>query len=104
MPFWYGVSLVFAILQLLMERGSAVSWWPCCAAVILLALMIVLTILLPVPINNRIAGWDFERLPNDWLRMCLRWDLYHRVRVFLLVVTSALLILSALLDRTSPVV
>jgi hypothetical protein len=99
MPFWYAISLVFAILQMLIVRAAPVAWWLCCAAAILLALIIVLTILLPVPINNRIAGWDVDRLPTDWLSMRRRWDLYHRVRVFLLVVVLVLLILSALLDR-----
>jgi Domain of unknown function (DUF1772) len=99
MPFWYAISLVFAILQMLIVRAAPVAWWLCCAAAILLALIIVLTILLPVPINNRIAGWDVDRLPTDWLSMRRRWDLYHRARVFLLVVVLVLLILSALLDR-----
>jgi len=56
MPFWYAISLVLAILQLLVVgRGALLSWWLCCAAAILLGLIIVLTIALPVPINNQIA-------------------------------------------------
>jgi uncharacterized membrane protein len=74
-------------------------WLLCGAAVILLALTIVLTIFLPVPINNRIARWNVDRLPSDWLNMRRRWDFYHRVRVFLLFVVLVLLILSALLSR-----
>ena len=97
MPFWYAISLVFMILQLLIDRVAPLSWWLCCAAAILLALIIVLSILLPVPINNRIASWDLDRLPSDWLSMRRRWDLYHCVRVLLLVVVLVLLILSVLL-------
>ncbi len=97
MPFWYAASLLFAILQLLISGpGTNVSWWLCCTAAILLAAIIVLTILLPVPINNRIAGWDLNRLPPDWLSMRRRWDLYHGIRVLLLIVMLILLILSAL--------
>jgi hypothetical protein len=100
MPFWYALSLVFAILQLLMSpRDTSAAWWPCCVAVILLALIIVLTILLPVPINNRIAGLDLDRLPDDWMNMRRLWDRYHRVRVLLLCVSLALLILSALANH-----
>ena len=98
MPFWYALSLVFAILQMLIMRAAPAARWLSCAAAILLALIIVLTILLPAPINNRIARWDIDRLPTDWLSMRRRWDLYHRVRVLLLVVVQVLLILSALLD------
>ena len=37
MPFWYAISLVLAILQLLVVgRGALLSWWLCCAAAILL--------------------------------------------------------------------
>ena len=98
MPFWYALSLVFAILQMLLMRAALAARWLSCAAAILLALIIVLTILLPAPINNRIARWDIDRLPTDCLSMRRRWDLYHRVRVLLLIVVQVLLILSALLD------
>jgi uncharacterized membrane protein len=97
MPFWYAMSLVFAFLQLLTIGGAALPWWLCCAAVILLGMIIVLTILLPVPINNQIAGWNLDRLPADWLSLRRRWDLYHRIRVVLLLVALTLLILSDLL-------
>jgi len=96
MPFWYAISLVFAILQLLIEPRGSLSWWLCCTAAVLMALIIVVTIVLMVPINNRIAGWDLNRLPSDWQSMRQRWDLYHRVRVVLLAAVFALLILSAL--------
>ena len=98
MLLWYALSLVFAILQMLIMRAAPPARWLCCAAAILLARIIVLKILLPAPINNRIARWDIDRLPTDWLSMRRRWDLYHRVRVLLLIVVPVLLILSALLD------
>jgi hypothetical protein len=100
MPFWYAMCVVLAILQLLtIGRAALLSWWLCCAAAILLGVIIVLTILLPVPINNQIAGWNLDRLPADWLSMRRRWDLYHRIRVLLLLVVLTLLILSALLNH-----
>jgi hypothetical protein len=61
-----------------------------------MALIIIVTIVLLVPINNRIAGWELDRLPKDWLSMRQRWDLYHRVRVLLLGLVFALLMLAAL--------
>jgi hypothetical protein len=102
MPFWYAVSLVFAILQLLaIGRTALLAWWLCCATAILLAVIIVLTILFPVPINNQIAGLNLDRLPADWLSLRRRWDLYHSIRVLLLLVALTLLIVSALLSRQS---
>jgi Mg2+/citrate symporter len=38
MPFWYALSLVFAILQMLIIRAAPAAQWLCCAAAILLAL------------------------------------------------------------------
>jgi hypothetical protein len=62
-------------------------------------MIIILTILLPVPINNQIAGWNLDRLPADWLSMRRRWDLYHRIRVVLLLVAVTMLVLSGLLNQ-----
>ena len=96
MPPWYAITLVLAILQLWIEPKGSQSWRVCCAAAALMALIIIVTIVLMVPINKRIARLDLDRLPKDWLNMRKRWDLYHRVRVLLLVIVFALSILSAL--------
>jgi len=97
MPFWYAASLVFMILQLCVTpRGAAAAWWSCCAAAILFAVIIVLTIMFPVPINNRIAALDLDHLPPDWMRLRRRWDVYHDVRVLFLIVVLGLLVFSAL--------
>jgi preprotein translocase subunit SecG len=84
---------------MLIMRAVPAARWLSCAAAILLGLIIVLTILLLAPVNNRIARWDVGRLPTDWLSMRRHWDLFHRVRVLLLMVVLVLLILSVLLDR-----
>ncbi|MBV8551147.1 MAG: DUF1772 domain-containing protein [Acidobacteriaceae bacterium] len=98
MPFWYGASLLLALVELVTLRSSPqAAWWLCCAAAVLLAIIIVLTILLAVPINNRIAAMDVERVPSDWLSMRRRWDGYHQIRVTLLFVVLILLILAVLL-------
>jgi uncharacterized membrane protein len=96
MPPWYAITLVLAILQLLIEPKGPQSWRLCCAAAGLMALIIILTIVLMVPTNNRIARSDPDRLPPNWLSMRQRWDLYHRIRVLLLGLVFSLLILSAL--------
>jgi len=96
MPFWYALTLVFAVLQLRTEPSGSLSRWLGCAAATLMALIIILTIILMVPINNRIARWDPDRLPPNWLSMRQRWDVYHRIRVLLLGLVFSLLILSAL--------
>jgi hypothetical protein len=37
MPFWYALSLVFAILQMLIMRAAPAARWLCCAVAILLS-------------------------------------------------------------------
>jgi len=61
-----------------------------------MALIIIVTIVLMVPINNRIARLDLDRLPKDWLT-CASVGPLHRVRVVLLGLMFALLLLAALL-------
>jgi hypothetical protein len=98
MPVWYAASLVLVILQLLtIGRADRLAWSLCLAAAIIFAAIIVLTILLAVPINNKIAALDPDHLPPGWLGLRRRWDLYHQIRVGLLFVALILLILSALL-------
>lgn len=38
LPFWYAISLAFAIRQMLITRTAPAARWLCCAAAILLAL------------------------------------------------------------------
>jgi len=95
MPFWYALSLLLAVAQ-------AWSTWHtqarplAVAAAALLALISALSILLPVPINNQIAALDAKHLPAGWLALRRRWDVYHGIRVVLLVVVEVLLTVAAL--------
>lgn len=97
MPFWYALSLLLVIAQLLVSSSRSLAWHLTCSAAALLALIIVLTIVFPVPINNRIAQLDLQHLPANWLSLRRRWDLYHQIRVLLLVIVFVLLITADLL-------
>ena len=48
-----------------------------------------------VPINNRIAKWTPESVPNDWKAQERRWDVYHAWRTNLLIGAFILLCWSA---------
>jgi Domain of unknown function (DUF1772) len=94
MPFWYALSLVLAIAQGILAPHTLARplvW----TAAALLALIVVLSILLPVPINSQIARLDPARLPANWLSLRRRWDVYHGIRVLLLIAVDGLLILAA---------
>ena len=54
--------------------------------------MIVFTIGILVPINNRIAAWNAAAPAPGWKRDHKKWDSLHRVRILLLVIAVFVLI------------
>ncbi|GAA2960856.1 hypothetical protein GCM10020227_30450 [Streptomyces flavovirens] len=57
----------------------------------LLVLSVVMSVVLLVPINSRVATWTREGAPADWKQQMGRWDRYHYVRVGVIVAAFALL-------------
>lgn len=62
------------------------------SAAIIWAIVIVGTVKVLVPINNRIARLDPEHRYEGWQDDRLRWDRLHRIRVALLLISVLLLI------------
>ncbi len=88
MPFWYfGSLLLTAATALVLTTGAWAAW----TAAAVLALSIVLSVAVLVPINNRGKTWTPETAPADWREQAHRWDRYHLVRIALLVAAFALL-------------
>jgi uncharacterized membrane protein len=80
MPFWYAGNLLLLVVEALVRRsqpgasllaGAAGVW----TAVILLSLLVL------VPINNRMAQLSPDAPSDRDLREHKRWDALHRVRV-----------------------
>ncbi|MBV8709292.1 MAG: DUF1772 domain-containing protein [Acidobacteriaceae bacterium] len=96
MPFWYALVLVLTIGEALWHRPflQAPGLFFSIASA-LWALSIVYTILGPVPINNRIASWNLNHLPENWRQDRERWDGLHRLRVILLFVALVFQLLGA---------
>ncbi|MEU8465624.1 DUF1772 domain-containing protein [Streptomyces sp. NPDC029003] len=91
MPFWYIGSLVLAAIWAVAgwhHRGSGLV----VTAAALLIVSVVMSILLLVPINNRVKTWTAEGLPADWKEQMNRWDRFHYVRVAVIVAAFALLV------------
>jgi hypothetical protein len=100
MPVWY--SLAFALLVGAVFEHRPISHGPglCLAlAASLWAATIVFTVTMLAPINNRIARMNFELPYNALLSDCTRWDLLHRIRVVMLMV-SVFLLLAGLLQSS----
>jgi uncharacterized membrane protein len=83
MPFWYGLSLLLLIAEAVVRHNQwgFVLLVTACA---IWAVVILLTMLLLAPINNRIAKIEGELFPESLQREHKRWELLHRWRVFAL--------------------
>jgi uncharacterized membrane protein len=94
MPFWMAGSALLNLLLLLPFEHLDQSVWHLAAFALMIQVFAVLFSLVgPVPINNRIAKWTPETLPEDWRAQEHRWDLYHWLRTCGLVVAFAVLAL-----------
>ncbi|MET9974733.1 DUF1772 domain-containing protein [Streptomyces microflavus] len=91
MPFWYIGSLVLVAVW-------AVAGWNhhgaglVVTAAALLILSVAMSVLLLVPINNRVKTWTADGLPADWKQQMNRWDRFHYVRVAVIIAAFALLV------------
>lgn len=91
MPFWYIGSLV------LVAVWAAAGWNHHGAGLVvtaaaLLILSVAMSVLLLVPINNRVKTWTADGLPADWKQQMNRWDRFHYVRVAVIIAAFALLV------------
>lgn len=85
MPFWYVLSFVLLLGETVLQRHTPqVSLLIAASAI--WAVVIVFTLLLLVPINNRMIRPAPGISPAQALREHDRWDLLHRFRVLALTV------------------
>jgi hypothetical protein len=95
MPIWMPVTLILHLILLwLTWRWPASHTMFLLSAAILWVIIIVFSILGPVPINDRIKAWDIARLPDNWEAQRRRWDALNAIRVFLIGLSFVALLLS----------
>ena len=95
MPVWMGLTTALHILLTVLtwDTSHLASRYICIAS-ILWIVIVVFSVLLPVPINNRVRLWRMASLPEDWIAQRRRWDIYNSILVFLITAAFLLLILS----------
>jgi len=91
MPIWYAVSLLFMVIEACLRRHQPAFPWIAAASALWVAI-VVYTLLVLLPINNRIAALDTNALPAGWLQQHRKWDRHHRVRILLLALAVVLLL------------
>jgi uncharacterized membrane protein len=89
MPVWYIVSMALGAVWAALAWGGAGAS-SVATATALLAVSVVMSLLLLVPIANQAKTWTAEGRPADWKQRAGRWDRYHYVRVGVIVLAFAL--------------
>lgn len=86
MPFWYLTTLALMVVATAVVPGP--QRWLIGAGVGLMTVVVLLTVTVMVPVNNRIAAGEVSP------PLVVRWDRLHWVRVALLVVMLVLLVVA----------
>lgn len=92
MPFWYVGTLLVLI------AAAVVTWenWFVITAAAVMAVVVLMTVTLMVPVNNRIGRWTGAGdVSRDEARL---WDRLHWRRVFLLVALYVLLVVGVVIS------
>jgi len=58
------------------------------------AAIVVFSVILPVPINNRVGRWNPSALPANWKSERKLWDIYNSTRVVMIVFAFILLLVA----------
>ena len=89
MPFWFALTFLLSLVVTFTAHVTgSTCWWLALGSSALWAIMIIYSLLLPVPINNQIARWNPDSLPANWRELRRRWDTLHAIRVCFLVFSS----------------
>ena len=52
------------------------------AALLLMVITLLITVLIEVPIDNQINTWTTDLLPADWQDLREKWTFFHTIRTF----------------------
>ncbi|MFY9983847.1 MAG: DUF1772 domain-containing protein [Chthoniobacterales bacterium] len=93
MPFWMGgTALLHLLLLVVMWNWPAISTVLLLVATLLWLIIIIFSVVGPVPINNRVKAWDIRNLPPDWREQRRRWDQLNAIRVVIIAAAFVALI------------
>jgi hypothetical protein len=97
------LSALVTLALLWPQRPTAAFGW-LAAGFALLAIALVITLAVEVPIDNQIQDWTAATLPADWRSIQARWELFHTLRTFvsigaLIAATISAIVVRRPLDR-----
>ena len=95
MPVWMATTLILHVgLLWTTWRWPAAHTILLVLAVALWVVIIVFSLVGPVPINDRVKEWRLDHLPADWERQRRKWDLFNCIRVILIGLAFVALLLA----------
>jgi hypothetical protein len=93
MPFWMaGTALLHLVLLVVMWHWPAISTVLLLVATLLWLIIIIFSLVGPVPVNNRVKAWDLRNLPPDWRKQRRRWDHLNAIRVVIIAAAFVVLV------------
>jgi uncharacterized membrane protein len=95
MPFWYVGSLLLTVWLAAVTWGGPAGG-AAVAAAALLAVSVVMSVTLLVPIAKRSAMWTADHHPADWREQQQRWDRLHYARVAIIVAAFVLTLVAGI--------
>jgi uncharacterized membrane protein len=92
------VALLSALVLcvLLFRRRQTPASLFACGALVLMAMALVITLAVNVPIDRQIQSWTTAALPTDWQAIRNRWEFYHGLRTLVSLAALACLFASTL--------
>lgn len=102
MPFLMPLSGILAIALVIFSRndGSAVLWLRVIAT-ICIAITVVTSLRVNVPINNLTSQWQLANDPAEWSQMRSRWHFFQGIRGGLLLTAFVLLAIASVIPQRS---
>lgn len=86
---------------LLFRAGPRAAGWLALVGLLCLIAVIVVTLSVEVPIDNKVSTWTVPTLPSDWREIRARWADFHTLRTFLSLAAVAAAVAAALSTRAS---
>ncbi|HET8573195.1 MAG TPA: DUF1772 domain-containing protein [Edaphocola sp.] len=77
------------------DKGSP-GFYLVLAALGLFLATLLITLLVEVPIDNRIKRWEIHSLPDNWTGLRQKWQRYHTLRTFTCMGSFSLLLFGTL--------
>jgi hypothetical protein len=87
------------VVVLLFRGRSTLAGWLALCGLLLVVAVVVVTLSVEVPIDNKIKMWTVTTLPSDWQDIRARWAAFHTLRTFLSLAAVAAAVGAALTTR-----